>query len=148
MHALIPWLRYVRLLHICSLGKLSTNSVRQPYHSDGDHESGKKHLAPHCLNVFIPLVDLEMRCKVCAPAVQFHAYSAHASLGPTEFVPTSHRLGFYDVDVDSLCLTPNAGGVILFDYRCPPSKQRYLSLTAVEGCVIEVAVTMGIGRDL
>jgi ectoine hydroxylase-related dioxygenase (phytanoyl-CoA dioxygenase family) len=33
-------------------------STTQPWHSDGDHLSGKKHRPPHCVTLFIPLVQL------------------------------------------------------------------------------------------
>jgi ectoine hydroxylase-related dioxygenase (phytanoyl-CoA dioxygenase family) len=32
-------------------------SANQMKHSDGDHLHDEKHLPPHCLNVFLPLVD-------------------------------------------------------------------------------------------
>ncbi|KNC52953.1 uncharacterized protein AMSG_09122 [Thecamonas trahens ATCC 50062] len=101
-----PWLPLVRELlgddaqciHTgCMLSM--PGSTTQPYHSDGDHESTKRHRPVHCLNVFIPLVDLTM------------------ARGPTEFIPTSHRLGYYEVDEQPMCLTPPAGSVLLFDYR-------------------------------
>ena len=101
-----PWLPLVRSLlgedakciHTgCMLS--FPGSTTQQYHSDGDHESYARHKPVHCLNVFVPLVDLEME------------------RGPTEFIPTSHKLGYYDVDEQPLCLTPDAGGVLLFDYR-------------------------------
>lgn len=47
-------------------------SLNQPWHSDGPHLDTKRHLPPHCVNVFVPLVDL---CR---------------ENGPTEFTPTTH----------------------------------------------------------
>ena len=33
-------------------------SFAQPWHQDGPHLSERTHLGAHCLNVFVPLVDL------------------------------------------------------------------------------------------
>ncbi len=75
-------------------------SANQPYHMDGPHLNQKKHLPPHCINVFLPLVDL-------TPAI-----------GPTQFVPTSHILhNFWDSGVKPTILEAKCGQCILFDYR-------------------------------
>jgi len=60
-----PWLPLVQgllgadctLAH-CGVMLSLAGSKKQPWHSDGDHLSIKKHLPPHCINVFIPLVDI------------------------------------------------------------------------------------------
>ena len=35
-------------------------SETQKLHSDGDHVSSSTHLAPHLLNVFVPLIDVRI----------------------------------------------------------------------------------------
>ena len=72
-------------------------SATQPWHSDGDHLCAKRHLPPHCLNVFVPLVDVTSKN------------------GATEFVPRSH----IDWGSDQPPVTPltTAGECVLFDYR-------------------------------
>jgi len=72
-------------------------SVVQPWHSDGEHLSESQHLPPHCLNIFIPLIDLTMQN------------------GPTQFIPTSHIN--FDTKNSSVVITAKAGQCILFDYR-------------------------------
>ena len=85
-------------------------SADQQWHVDGGHVDGENHLPCHCLNVFIPLVDLE------------------PSLGPTEVRPGTH---VYSRDMSKMMLgakarkelkTPVApllkkGDALLFDYR-------------------------------
>ena len=46
----------------------------QAWHCDGPHVSLTEHLPCHCLNVFIPLIDITMDC------------------GPTAFRPESHMM--------------------------------------------------------
>lgn len=101
-----PWLPLVRLILgedcVCIHSGCMYSfpgSATQPYHSDGDHQAGAVHRPPHCLNVFIPLIALT---------------PAH---GLTEFVPTSHRLGHFDVDVDPVQPLVAKGEALLFDYR-------------------------------
>lgn len=93
------------------LGGLAAHagSCNQPWHSDGDHLSELRHFGPHCVNVFVPLVDL-------TPAN-----------GPTEFVPRSHTGWAVDTKPDVRLV--NAGGFILFDYRL---KHRGLANTSGE----------------
>jgi hypothetical protein len=74
-------------------------SETQPWHSDGPHLSAKKHLSPHCLNVFVPLVTLT------------------ADNGGTEMVPATHNLGHYDDRSKSTTVLAKAGQCILFDFR-------------------------------
>jgi ectoine hydroxylase-related dioxygenase (phytanoyl-CoA dioxygenase family) len=55
----------------------------QAWHSDGPHLDFEHHLRCHCLNVFIPLIDMDL------------------SLGPTEIRPRSH---YYSRDLAKLYL--------------------------------------------
>lgn len=91
--------------------------AEQAWHADGEHLFPDRpvHLPVHCLNVFLPLVDVTF------------------SNGPTEFAPGSHRLTrlaganahTQDQDLlaaigyESATVTPtlNRGDVVLFDYR-------------------------------
>lgn len=80
------------------------------WHEDGSHLCKDTHLEPHCLNIFIPLVDLT------------------AELGPTELRPGSH---FLTRDLTRSMLlakvkktlrppvkpTIHRGSALLFDYR-------------------------------
>lgn len=74
-------------------------SFPQPWHQDGPHLSEKKHLSAHCLNVFVPLVDLT------------------TANGPTEFVPTTQVLGKFDAPENPVAVCASAGDVVLMDYR-------------------------------
>jgi ectoine hydroxylase-related dioxygenase (phytanoyl-CoA dioxygenase family) len=74
-------------------------SFPQPWHQDGPHLSEKKHLNAHCLNVFVPLVDLT------------------TANGPTEFVPTTQVLGRFDSPENPVAVCASAGDVVLMDYR-------------------------------
>jgi len=72
----------------------------QKWHADGGHLFGHVQLPPHCINVFIPLIDLT---------------SDH---GPTEVQVGSHHLnGDHTVEQTNLELIAKAGDAILFDYR-------------------------------
>ena len=88
----------------------------QSWHIDGDHlfPTSIPHLPPHCINVFIPLVDVT------------------EANGPTEFCPGSHPLTngipkIYSPDPEHLSRTGYSGkpikgtapkgSAILFDYR-------------------------------
>ena len=86
-------------------------SSDQGWHSDGDHifpESGF-HLPPHCVTVFVALSDII------------------EELGPTEFLPGSHKLeklfdyqqtlGHGSCGMPSTQVTCGAGSCITFDYR-------------------------------
>ena len=72
----------------------------QIYHQDGVHLSKKIQKPCHAVNVFIPLVDLDI------------------SNGPTEFCLGTHYLG-YDHFARDMCdtPTPKAGTPLIFDYR-------------------------------
>ena len=72
----------------------------QIYHQDGVHLNKKIQKPCHAVNVFIPLVDLDI------------------SNGPTEFCLGTHYLG-YDHFVRDMCdtPTPKAGTPLIFDYR-------------------------------
>jgi len=99
-----PWLPVVRQilgsdcvrLHQACILSLP-GSTRQKWHSDGNHLDDAFHLPPHCINVFIPLVDLQ------------------SANGPTEFIPTSQL--DWATDTPPLILTAKAGQCILFDHR-------------------------------
>eukprot|EP00562_Extubocellulus_spinifer_P008804 CAMPEP_0178494256 /NCGR_PEP_ID=MMETSP0696-20121128/12921_1 /TAXON_ID=265572 /ORGANISM="Extubocellulus spinifer, Strain CCMP396" /LENGTH=816 /DNA_ID=CAMNT_0020122329 /DNA_START=291 /DNA_END=2741 /DNA_ORIENTATION=+ len=75
-------------------------SDTQIYHQDGVHLNNKIQKACYAVNVFIPLVDLDM------------------SNGPTEFCLGTHYLG-YEHYAKDMCHTPTpkAGTPIIFDYR-------------------------------
>jgi len=78
----------------------------QQKHMDGGHlfhdthGSGQPHVPAHCVNIFLPLVDV----------------ADDTSLGPTEFWPGSHIVGAPH-DGDGVPLAGNRGDMILFDYR-------------------------------
>jgi len=72
----------------------------QEWHRDGGHLFDGVHLPCHCLNVFIPLVNLV------------------EENGPTQFVLGSHAMGFRDEgDVSAVTMVCEVGTAILFDYR-------------------------------
>ncbi len=75
-------------------------SVTQIYHQDGPHLTTKVQRPCHAINVFIPLVDLNMKN------------------GPTEFCVGTHILGYegYNKELIDTPLAP-AGNPIIFDYR-------------------------------
>ena len=82
---------------------------RQPVHPDGKHlfDEGD-HLPPHCITVFVPLIDMSEQ------------------LGPTEFYPGTHRRDCprqdYKAcetgDCEGVAFTSaKAGDAVMFDYR-------------------------------
>jgi hypothetical protein len=75
-------------------------AATQVYHQDGPHITTKYQRACHAINIFIPLIDLQMKN------------------GPTEFCIGSHMLG-YDYYAKDMCDTPlaPAGSPVIFDYR-------------------------------
>jgi Phytanoyl-CoA dioxygenase (PhyH) len=70
--ALLPLSWEDVILQGMSLIVSTPGAVDQSWHSDGSHMSLHEHLPCHCLNIFIPLVDLSLE------------------LGPTELRPHSH----------------------------------------------------------
>mmetsp|Transcript_7851 Transcript_7851/g.20228 ORF Transcript_7851/g.20228 Transcript_7851/m.20228 type:complete len:260 (+) Transcript_7851:3554-4333(+) len=101
-----PWMGLVRaalgadakLVHCGCMLSLPDSSV-QPWHSDGDHLSETRHFSPHCVNVFVPLVELT------------------SNNGPTEFVPGSHVNGKWKGAAHSVTPCVPAGSYLVFDYR-------------------------------
>lgn len=88
----------------------SAGSIEQAWHQDGCHLFPEStHLPCHCLNVFLPLVDISQ------------------DNGPTEFVLGSHRedahiwkssnLSDDGEEADAVSLTCSAGTALVFDYR-------------------------------
>ncbi len=75
-------------------------SSTQIYHQDGPHLTTKYQRPCHAINVFIPLVDLNMKN------------------GPTEFCIGTHMLGYehYSKEMLDTPLAP-AGSPVIFDYR-------------------------------
>jgi hypothetical protein len=84
-------------------------SADQPLHMDGGHLFQSTHgyeqtqNPPHCVNVFVPLVDITQEN------------------GPTEFWPGSHVLSrardAYNGQTPSVKLAGQIGDIIIFDYR-------------------------------
>ncbi len=99
-----PWLPLVQAIlgsdakriHLGVMLSLPGSAV-QNWHSDGDHLSETVLHPPHCLNVFVPLVDME------------------EILGPTELLPASHLDWAGAGPAVKPC--PRAGECLLFDYR-------------------------------
>lgn len=91
-------LLFCGVLLACSEGE---EGVDQEWHTDGGHLFDDDcHLSCHCLNVFLPLVDLV------------------EENGPTQFVLGSHQKGFLpEGEVGATSLICVAGTAILFDYR-------------------------------
>jgi hypothetical protein len=85
-------------------------SLDQPWHGDGPHLfESQLQCPPHALNVFIPLHEITEQ------------------LGPTEFVPGSHKIANASRDNELLKTNPkgvlsispllDAGTILLYDYR-------------------------------
>ena len=72
----------------------------QSYHQDGLHLTTQYQKPCHAINVFVPLIDLQMKS------------------GPTEFCLGTHILGQEDYD-EAFLETPlvKAGTPVIFDYR-------------------------------
>jgi len=103
-----PWMSAIKAIlgEDCKLTVMGCmlsqpNSKTQEWHSDGDHLSDHEHLEPYAINIFVPLVDMD------------------ASLGPTEFVPTTHLLFNYDpiTSITPITICTKAGECLFFDYR-------------------------------
>lgn len=107
LHKDAPWLKVIKSLlgddcQATHMGCMFSRpgSEKQMYHQDGPHlNEGGRHLPPHALNVFIPLVNVTR------------------ALGPTEFIPTTHFQENWDEKIPSVAPTLNVGQVLLFDYR-------------------------------
>jgi len=100
----VPWLSLVKkilgddcvLRHAgCMLSY--PGSENQHWHSDGPHIDQTQFVTAHCLNVFVPLVELKK------------------NNGPTQFIPTSHRN--WDTTEKSMIAVCDAGQFIVMDYR-------------------------------
>jgi hypothetical protein len=98
----------IKQLNMASSLIISTpGSTEQRWHTDSAHLNMEEHLPCHCLNVFIPLVDVKQR------------------MGPTELLPTSHYKTRqpmpYKIAVDpqNPAITPTLklGDALIFDYR-------------------------------
>ena len=93
-------------LHI-SLIMATTDSTEQTFHADGEHLDLAQHQPVHCLNVFVPLVDVP------------------DNRGPTEFYPASHFTTRQPspMKLDTAQLKPpyapelKVGDALIFDYR-------------------------------
>jgi predicted nucleic acid-binding Zn-ribbon protein len=85
----------------------TADSQEQPWHTDGAHLDFSQHLPVHCLNIFIPLVNVP------------------DERGPTEFSPKSHYLTRQpspmkiSTDMMQKPLAPElkVGDILIFDYR-------------------------------
>ena len=89
----------VTLLYMGVMVARNSTADDQQWHGDGDHLFKHAHSPPHCINVFVPLVDLV------------------PSNGPTHFCPGTHRLGSFNKDTNRWPLCASKGDAILFDYR-------------------------------
>jgi ectoine hydroxylase-related dioxygenase (phytanoyl-CoA dioxygenase family) len=99
-----PWMPLVKAILGDDVKRLSSSCIlslpgsdAQPWHSDGEHVEPTMHLPPHCLNVFIPLVNMTK------------------DFGPTQFVPGSHI--HYGTNATPVGPTLPAGRPLLFDHR-------------------------------
>ena len=90
-----------------SLIMATTDSTEQSYHADGEHLDLSQHQPVHCLNVFIPLVDVPQ------------------DRGPTEIFPASHFTTRQPspMKIDTALLNApyapelKVGDALMFDYR-------------------------------
>lgn len=93
-------------MHV-SLIMATPNAAEQHWHADGEHLDMAKHQKVHCLNVFVPLIDVTER------------------RGPTEVYPGSHYITRQEspMKIDPNALKPpfaptmNVGDILVFDYR-------------------------------
>lgn len=83
---------------VLAVGGTDALGAHQAWHTDGGHlfESATATLPCHCLNVFVPLVDIS------------------ACNGGTQFVLGSHK---DPTSTSAVCLVCKAGTAIVFDYR-------------------------------
>jgi len=98
-----PWLPVVQAIlgqdykHVYTGCMLSLpGSQNQPHHADGPHLT-KTYQPAHCLNVFLPLVDITR------------------ANGGTQMTPRSHKN--YDCPEPQITLLAKSGQAVLFDYR-------------------------------
>jgi ectoine hydroxylase-related dioxygenase (phytanoyl-CoA dioxygenase family) len=92
----------VCLLYMGVMFAKQSTETNQKWHGDGGHifsGDDAPHLPCHCINVFIPLVDL-------VPAN-----------GPTEFAIGTHVQGDFEKDQNKFPLCASAGSAVIFDYR-------------------------------
>lgn len=93
-----------------SLITSAAGAKEQAWHSDGEHLNMEKHELVHCLNVFVPLVDVP------------------EERGPTEFFPASHFVTRqegtmkFNSNPENTLASPAAptmrvGDALVFDYR-------------------------------
>ena len=84
------------------------DAPEQSWHADGDHVNMKRHVPAHCVNVFVPLINV-----------------TSLQMGPTELFPTSHyttrQPSPMKIDPSKLpkAFAPllNVGDILIFDYR-------------------------------
>lgn len=129
-----PWLPLVRgllgadcVLAHCGVMLSLPGSETQPWHSDGDHLSSVKQLPPHCINVFIPLVDITPQVSKSMhialsnlsliPLLALTTDRACCQNGGTEMVPGTHFTDSYDRPNPPTIPLVRAGECMLFDFR-------------------------------
>jgi len=99
-------------IQLCNVSLVlsSPGAPNQSWHADGGHCSMETHLSAHCINLFVPLQDV------------------NASMGPTEFKPGSHTYtrNLVPMLLSAMarktlrpCAAPclHTGDVLAFDYR-------------------------------
>lgn len=110
------------LCHV-SLVVASPSATDQGWHADGGHTNIQKHMPCHCLNIFLPLVDVSMEN------------------GPTELRPASHYITRNLAPMmlaararktlrSPVTPTLNRGDTLIFDYRILHRGRANHSLTA------------------
>ena len=93
-------------MHV-SLIMATSNAAEQKWHADGEHLDMEEHQRVHCLNVFVPLIDVTER------------------RGPTELYPASHYVTRQEspMKIETEALRPpfaptmKLGDILVFDYR-------------------------------
>ena len=93
-------------LHVSSIVATS-HAAEQTWHADGEHLDMQQHQRVHCLNVFVPLIDVTDR------------------RGPTELYPGSHYMTRQEspmkIDTNALrapfAPSLQLGDILVFDYR-------------------------------